>query len=138
MTLNYDHKYPTCEETHVTLRIYSEKLNPLEITRILKIQPTSTQNIGDKASKTRNVKINGWFLESENNISSNDARAHIDFITEKLLKQKPNFQQLKNEEVNIDICCYWQSKDGHGGPTLLPKQLKDLSEVDVEFWFDFY
>ena len=89
--MEYDDEYPTCENTYATLRIYHEGLEPEVITQILKIEPTSIIKKGKrrKANNPRSVsKINGWFLESENEVKSNDSRRHIDWIIDKLKSVK--------------------------------------------------
>lgn len=39
----YNDDYETCNETYVTLRLYSDSLSPQEITNILGIEPSETK-----------------------------------------------------------------------------------------------
>ena len=38
----------------------------------------------------------------------------------------------------MDICCFWLSASGHGGPTVSPKQMAKLVELNLEVWWDIY
>jgi hypothetical protein len=113
---------------------------PTEITNYLGIEPSKIQIKGELSEykSIGTIKYNGWFLTSKNSIESNDSRKHINFLTEKLLPIKDKLKTLIIEGSEIDISCFWSSKQGHGGPTLSPKQLSDLSELGIEFWFDLY
>ena len=139
MNMDYDDEYPTCENTYATLRIYHEE--PEVITQTLKIEPTSIIKKGErrKAKNPRSVsEINGWFLESEYEVKSKDSRRHIDWIIDKLKPVKKSLKTLQNNGAKMDICCYWLSASGHGGPTVSPKQMANLVELNLEVWWDIY
>lgn len=36
------------------------------------------------------------------------------------------------------VSCYWCTATGHGGPTLPASQMRELADVDVELYYDFY
>lgn len=136
----YIENYATCSNTYVTLRIYYENMNSEKLTEYLKIEPTRSQNKGEinNKDKNTNIQLNGWFLSSKINIDSKDCRRHIDFLTNQLLPIKDKLVNIINDGGKIDLSCYWKSKNGNGGPTLSTKQFKDLSELEIELWFDFY
>jgi hypothetical protein len=140
MIEEYNDNYESCHETFVTLRIYSDDITPEEITKILKTNPSDSVTKGDvygiKTKKNRN--INGWFLTSEGFIESKDCRRHFDFLADKIISLKPKFIELQNKGCQIEIACFWSSENGQGGPTLSPKQLKKLAELELELWFDIY
>lgn len=140
MTNEYDDNYQSCHETFVTLRIYSDILSPEEISNSLQIQPSDTTTKGEVVgTKTKKVREhNGWFLSSEGLIESKDCRRHFDFLADKIIPIKARLKKLENEGCEIDISCFWSSENGQGGPTLSPKQLKKLSELEIEIWFDIY
>jgi hypothetical protein len=136
----YDDNYETCDKTFLTLRVYCENKNPDEISSLLEIKPSSIQTKGQETdlTKKRVIKINGWFLTTEDLINSKDCRRHIDYLTSKLIPIKAKLKKLKNDGAKIDITCFWTSKDGHGGPTLSQKQFLELAELEIDFWFDIY
>lgn len=140
MKKEYNDNYESCHETFVTLRIYSDQLSPEEITSILKTNPSDSVTKGDvfgvKTKKIRNH--NGWFLTSEGFIESKDCRRHFDFLADKIVSFQQNLKELEQRGCEIDLSCYWSSENGQGGPTLSPKQLKKLAELELEIWFDIY
>jgi Domain of unknown function (DUF4279) len=137
----YDDDYPTCEETHATLRIYPGDIEPQTITERLRIEPSHWQRCGEVPSGTKSkrpAKINGWFLGSKGHIQSRDSRRHIDWILDQIFPKAGAIHALQELGCRIDISCYWISKDGHGGPTISPSQMKRLGELNIELWFDIY
>ena len=131
----YDDDFDTCYETFVTLRIYTKEKNPQLITKILSIEPSS---ITLKGEGRKNNYVNGWFLSSKNFINSKDLRRHIDWIIEAIKNKKKYITNFLDEGFDIDIICYWSSKNGTGGPILSPKQLTSLSKLNIEICFEFY
>jgi ubiquitin C-terminal hydrolase len=129
----YNDTYDTCNKTYVTLRLYSDRLSPQEITKFLGIEPSATfEKDIEKANH------NAWFLTSEGSINSKDSRRHIDFLADKLLPIRERLKILASQSAKIDISCFWSSESGQGGPTLSPQQLSKLAELEIELWFDIY
>jgi len=105
------------------------------------IVPSRSQRRGDiisKSSRARPVPIHGWFLKSEETIDSKDTRRHIDWILDQLATKRDAILSLQRAGCKMDISCYWLSKDGHGGPTVSPAQMKRLADMNLELWFDIY
>jgi hypothetical protein len=140
MKNDYDDNYESCYETFVTLRIYSDTIIPNEITNFLQFEPTESVTKGEvygiNSKKIR--EINGWFLTSEGFVNSKDCRRHFDFLADKIMPIKNKLKALQNKDCEIDISCFWSSENGQSGPTLSPKQIKKLAELELEIWFDVY
>lgn len=89
--------------------------------------------------RTRDIKISGWFLSSENFVFSKDLRDHIDWITTKLKPSQEGLKKLQNTPgVQMTLRCVWWSALGHSGPVLWPEQMKALADLDLECSFDIY
>lgn len=140
MTNEYEDNYKSCHETFVTLRIYSDTLSPEEISTVLQLQPSDSTTKGEVVgiNKKRTRKHNGWFLTSDGFVASKDCRRHIDYLVDKISPFKGELKELENKGCSIDISCFWSSENGQGGPTLSPKQLKRLAELEIDLWFDIY
>lgn len=138
--MDYEDDYPSCAETYSTLRIYPGNLSPEEVTDILEIEPTHTQKVGElaRATSKRKVEVNGWFLTTKGNVESKDSRRHLDTVLEKLKGKGERLNLLRQKGARIDISSYWSSVQGHGGPTISPKQMRQLVDLDLEVWWDFY
>lgn len=132
--------YKTCKATYVTLRVYYDNLHPNELTKLFQIDPSDFQVKGEKSEykSTDLVKFNGWFLSSKNKVESTDSRRHLDYILDKILPIKNQINELVKKGAEIDLTCYWLSKHGHGGPTLSIQQLTKLTELGLDFSYDFY
>ncbi|MFZ6800571.1 DUF4279 domain-containing protein [Undibacterium sp. Di24W] len=113
---------------------------PGNVSQILALEPTSSHIVGTRISERsdRIRRSSGWFLESAGHVESRDARHHLDWLLEKITGKELAFAELRNYGYEIDICCRWDSKSGHGGPTLNPKQMSVLSSLGIELWFDIY
>lgn len=133
--------YPTCESTYGTLLIHSSDMDPREVTSLLGINPSKSQVAGDvRASRNHPIliKLSGWFLSTEDKVSSKDSRDHINWILENLAGKDDAFIELRERGWEPSLSIYWLSLSGYGGPTLSPSQMKRLAELDLEIWFDCY
>lgn len=136
----YDDEYPTCVKTFVWLRVMGETLEPDVVTAALGIEPTRTQfkgTVGLHSALKRPMKYSGWFLQSDEQVSSRDARRHFDWLLNQLQGKQNVLARLREDGNLVDICCRWDSA-GHGGPTLNPEHLNQLGTLGVELWFDVY
>ena len=118
----------------------SENLDPDEITSFLGIEPTKEQRWGESISSCseKKHKKSGWFLSTKGILYSLDSRVHLDWILDRVADKKNEFSELIKREYLIDVCVRWDSRSGHGGPTLSPKHLSGFGELGVKVWFDVY
>ena len=138
-----DRDYGTCDSTYSELRIDPGKLTAGEITGILQLEPTSTEEKGaiveNSRGRVREVMYAGWFLSTEGVVASKDVREHLDWLIAKLIDVKKPLRLLSASTDNkMTLSCTWWSKAGHGGPVLFPKQMAALSELNLELSFDIY
>lgn len=137
-TFNPD--YPTCSYTHAWLRVMHEQLDLDEISRLLGVEPTSTQKAGDLASATsgRVRRYSGWFLESAGHVESRDSRGHFAWLLDRIAGKEKAISALTARGYPVDICCRWDSASGHGGPNMDPAQMVQLGSLGIDVWFDIY
>ena len=136
-----NHEYGTCERVCVDLRIYPSDLRHEDITELLRIEPTETQNKGDDIptarGTSRTAKVTLWSLASEGNVPSRDLRAHLDWLLERLVNSHDALRELQRcHDVKMSVCCVWWSRSGHGGPTLWPEQMRQLADLNLECSFE--
>lgn len=135
---DYDHDYPTCQETYSTLRIFSEDVTPEEITKILRFQPTKSFLKGEVHGKQGlQYKTNGWLYCTKELVTSRDSRRHIDLILSKIEESESDMATLLSKGCEIDIFSYWVSR-GQGGPALWPEQMVKLGSLRIEIGWDIY
>ena len=116
---------------------------PDEITSILGVEPDRVQVKGQpyrlsKYTPERVALRSGWYIESEGRIESHDARRHIDYVLDHLGDKAAEIQNLLFRGCLVDLCCRWDSKSGHGGPTLSSPQLTRCAALGIDVWFDVY
>jgi hypothetical protein len=138
----YDDDHSACEYTHVTLRVYSEKLSPEELAQRLPCPPTSTQRKGDVRNphgrRPMTLKLSGWFLCSEAKVASKDVRRHLDWLLDAVGECGAAPRDLLELGAWSDIMCLWISKSGNDRPTLSPYQCRRMADLGRDCWFDVY
>lgn len=131
---DYIDDYATCAATYATLRIYTGRMEPKHITTALQLDPTESQSEGEDGAH-----LNGWFLSSKGHIDSRDVRRHVDWLLERIGNKRRELLGLQSQAgIRMDVFCYWRSVQGHGGPTLSPKQMRTLGELSLNIGFDCY
>jgi len=129
----YDDDYPTCAATYATLRIYTGKMPPEQVTGLLRLEPSKLQVEGAGAH------LNGWFLSTKERVESRDIRRHVDWLLQQIFPLRSELAALQARPgIRMDVFCYWRSTQGHGGPLLTPKQMRPLANLDLEIGFDCY
>jgi hypothetical protein len=117
--------YASCDKCYVVLSV------------LLKNICMEVVNEFDSFSKTDGGK--NLFLSSEYMIASKDLREHIDWLMQKISSLNINLIGLKNTyDIKYELKCFWKSAHGHGGPTLYPKHMKIISDIEADFVFDIY
>ena len=140
--MEYYDDYPTCEDTFVTLRIFSDVMSPQEVTNSLGVEPSSVDVKGERRNKDRPESFvnitNGWFLSSEDNVKSKDNRRHLAWLIEQIRDCHAELQKLRINGAQIDIFCPWESMGNQGGPTMDPQHMKILGDLNLELQFEFW
>ena len=135
---SYKDSFPTCVETFTTLRIFSGNLAPEEISKTLRIRPTSAFRKGESHCFGRlRRKANGWFYTTEKLSKSRDCRRHVDLILAALHGKNRFIRSLQAKGCKMDITGYFLSV-GQGGPWLMPDQMLKLGKLNLSIWWDVY
>jgi len=127
-------EYPTCDQTHATLRVIHRDLDPDEVDAMLGAAATRRFR-RDAMGHTRH---GGWLLSSKGRVHSRDIRDHLDWILHQVSDRGEAFATLRARGCQVDVFCYWASASGHGGPTLSPPQMATLASLGLEIGFDIY
>jgi hypothetical protein len=131
--------YPTCAGTYATLRVYSESLDPSEMTNRLGIEPTDWQRHGEEwQSGSQPAALHCWFLSSKGKVASSDVRQHLDWLLGIVVPRADAVRSLQSNGCRMDVFCFWVSASGHGGPSVRPTQMRELAELGLELSFDVY
>ena len=137
----YDDEYRTCVETYATLTIYSDDIEPDEITSIIGTAPTQTFRKGEvrtthPAAKHPNYQMHGWFYSTKDMSGSRDCRRHLDMLIDGPLKVASVTDALRARGCSLDISIFYVYRGG--GPTISPHQMSRLAEANIDVWWDLY
>ena len=127
----------SCLETYATLRIFSQTLDPSEISRILDLVATRSKPL-DPASKYGPRRENHlWAWSTRTSVDSKDGLEHVRTVIRALAGKEQRLDELRKAGCDIDVCCYWVSS-GQGGPLLDVEALTGLARLGLEIWWDVY
>jgi Domain of unknown function (DUF4279) len=132
----YDDEYPTCELTHVTLRIYHETASPEVATEALGLDPDEVHD-AVRPPSGRGSRPAVWLMSSEGKVDSLDVRRHLDWILDRLSGREEKLANLRQRGFVMDVLCRWDSI-GQGGPMLSPAQMGPLAKLGLTVGFDLY
>ena len=140
LTDDYDDAYMSCAQTYSTLRIFSDSIEPHEISAALQVEPTRSFRKGDPIS----VRVpqprprHGWLLCTETHVTSRDTRRHVDWLLDRVEPVLESFATLTRRGAESDVYSFWVSSRGQGGPLLSPCQMQRLATLGLECSYDVY
>jgi hypothetical protein len=133
----YADDHPSCSRTHATLRVFVRGLSADAVSHLLGIEPTRVTNSAPSDSAAHGETSLGWLLNSADHVDSNDLRRHIDFLLDAI--DPAELAALSAERgAMADVFCFWESKNGQGGPELEPGQMLRLGEIGLPLVIDCY
>jgi hypothetical protein len=135
-----------------TLRVAGDDLVPDEVTRILKIVPTTAYAKGEHYSAgTRSTDLIGrtgvWFFSTKGVVAGNLLADHLAFLARLLLPGSgeagplPRLQQmLRRRSLHVSLSCFWHGPAGARKPSV-PRSVTDLlklipAEIEIDFDVD--
>ena len=62
-------------------------------------------------------------------IDSKDSRRHVDWLLDRVEIKADVISQLQQKGYSIRISCMWDSKHGHGGPTVSVEECERLAQI---------
>lgn len=127
-------------ESRVTLRFFSEELDPAEITAVLGVQPTDCYKKGQtrvlSTGNTLIYKRGMWRFEVPNRTPAN-LEAQIDEILGALTQDLAVWHRLASEH-DVDLFCGLFMEESNEGFSLAPAFLALLSDRKIKIDFDVY
>jgi hypothetical protein len=135
-----------------TLRVAGDDLVPDEVTRILKIVPTTAYAKGEHYSAgSRSGDLVGrtgvWFFSTKGVVAGNLLADHLVFLARLLLPGSgeagplPRLQQvLRRRSLRVSLSCFWHGSAGARKPSI-PRSVTDLlklipAEIETDFDVD--
>jgi hypothetical protein len=135
-----------------TLRVAGDDLVPDEVTKILKIVPTTAYKKGERCSVgSRSPDIIGrtgvWFFSTKGVVAGDQLADHLAFLARLLLPGSgeagplPHLQQLlRRTSLRVSVSCFWNGPAGTRKPSI-PRSVSELlklipAEIETDFDVD--
>ena len=129
------------------LRIFGDDLDPLSVTKKLKIPPDFESRKGEpRLGRSKKGKIleyspyttNMWSFSSESWVNSPNLTNHLKWLLKELNSKKEVLLEYKiNPNIKMDVFCF--SRGHSKKPPTIPAQIKEqFSDLGIEIEFDHY
>ena len=134
-----------------SLRVRGDSLDPDQLTRILRVFPTTAYAKGMKyRAGERTGELVGrtgvWLLSTEGIVASDHLNDHLTFLVGVLVPNSKDFSPLthlhtlleKQKDLKADIACFWHGRFGEKRPSV-PRAFSEflkLVPADLELDFD--
>jgi hypothetical protein len=139
----YDDSYGTCQQTSAAFRIWHVDLHPAHISQQLGLLPSWSYQCGAPRSSPNGrlllpYKFGIWGFATEGKVQSRDLRRHLDWLLDHLAPAAVLLHQWQSEGYRTDVFCNWVRLGGTGGPTLSPRNMVRLAQLNLELGFEWW
>ena len=125
------------DEVNVTLALYSEELEPEEVSRALGVQPTHAHRRGERrGSRSPPSRTGAWFLE-EHGRDAEPAEAIIDRLLKQLPEDPAVWRDLSTRH-DIQFRFGLHMTGWNKGLSIPLKQVTRIAELRASMEFDIY
>lgn len=124
---------------YVVLSISHDALKPAEIGNILQLQATHSLQKGDQIYKSDRHDVSSpltiWRLSSEDDVTSQDVEAHLDWLLDRLSGKRHAIRHLQSKNAKMAITIRMMPWTRLVAPSLSVRILEKLAElqIDVDF-----
>lgn len=137
---DYNPLWPTTSRVAAKLLVHSRIMGLDEISSALDLTPTSAHPAaphlpaGDRRREFRRT-TNTWAFTSEDDVSSMDIRDHLDWLLERIGPRQDSLAAVRaGGKAQASIVVSYALL-GTGGPSLWPKQMRRIADLDMELSF---
>lgn len=131
---------------HASVRFFHKTLDPIDVTRLLKLPPDSMYRAGEpKLIRTTKGKIiegpdwtsGFWTISSKLWVDSPKLKVHIEWLLNELEPKAEGIAQLLEQGINADFFCY--SIGPNIDPPDIPKMLHQRADklglrIDIDHY----
>lgn len=128
--------------TNATFCVYSDTLDPAQITSRLGLAPTHSFRRDDPITTARrrygNHPIGGWLLSTREHIVAEDLTAHLDWLLANLEPAAQRIKALQTDGYDVAIIIALSADPLGGGPTMSADTLARLARLGLPLDLDLY
>ena len=129
------------DRSTMSLRIFGDSVDPLEITNLLGHEPTKGRKkgekwIGEKSGREYEAKKGSWSISAPQSNGA-DIDFQVDWILCRLTKDLSIWKKI-TEEYDVDIFSGLFLEAMNRGISISPNTMKEISSRGIELGFDIY
>ena len=127
------------DKATVSLRVFGEDLDPVEVTGLLRCEPTRARRRGDVSSDNRNQRVaptGSWLLHGQVSPKA-DLEQQVRMLLEAVSDDLKVWKDLTSR-FKVDIFCGLFLEEFNHGFELSPEILTALSDRGISIGFDIY
>jgi uncharacterized protein DUF4279 len=138
------------QKAFATLRFSGDRLDPDDISAILRVPPTKAWRKGERYfAGPRTGRLVGrtgtWFLATDDLVTSPDLGQHLEFLTA-LFSQGPQGEEgrlvrlrevMARDNLKADVSCFWHGDAGEQPPAISAEKIAKLRALPAEVETDF-
>ena len=132
---------PNCAQAFASLRLFGDELVPDTVTHLLHVQPTDVAPKGLKTAlasgRVRTAPTGRWLLATQEHLASTNLESHIKWLLDRIESTGVSPADIPGVS-RAEICCFWVSATGNGGPEFSPELLGRLARLRLTLSFDLY
>lgn len=140
-------------KTYASFRVIGDNLVPEQITRILKVVPTTAYAKGERFQSTadqkeRTGRTGVWLLSTAGIVASDNLHDHLAYLLGVLIPGRQDARPLaqlhnllaQQKGLHADLACFWHGRHGAKKPSI-PKFVSDMlklipAELEIDFATD--
>jgi hypothetical protein len=136
---------PLCARTYASFRLIGDALVPDDVTNTLQLKPTVAHAAGETLSgmatsrRCKSQRTGVWSLNTRIVAKSTSLERHLISLLDVLEPRAEALEAIRKQQcLQGDFFCFWESKSGHGGPGLSASVLERIAALDADLEIDFY
>ncbi|WP_087016840.1 DUF4279 domain-containing protein [Thaumasiovibrio subtropicus] len=119
--------------TYATLVVETGEMAPEFVGHFLSFQPSLLHHKGKVPNGRRNkAPYNAWYLTTLHHVQSHDARCHVDWLLDALIKKEDELRQITTLANRVFVSLTWLGNPSRAQPKLSPTQMRKLVRLDLD------
>jgi hypothetical protein len=125
-----------------------DRLDPKEITEVLRVTPTKAYRKGQVYKHSRGREVRGrtgvWLLSSKGHVQSSDLNAHLNYLLGVLFPGNSNDRAsslrdiLRAERLEADVPAFWYGTPGAHAPSIRDDIREAFARLPAQIEADFH
>jgi len=134
-------------KAYATLRFAGDKLEPREISDVLRVEPTRAYRKGERyLAGPRTGELTGrtgiWLFSTENVVRGFDLDRHLSYLSNLIFEGEPSHaaalrRLIVVRDLKAHVSCFWHGKAGAPTPCIPAPVIAAFMQLPAEIETDF-